>query len=365
MLVNGELLTDHTEPIGAAKVPDNQQQMTHEDTHSSRAPEIMATTRYAEGHMLLGDDFLLFWVVLGLAIFVPTTFGIANNQLHVEIYSPFAVCPPSSCLAQIFSDDTSSSEYNFATAFLFRSLPSEVFVLFGLLWLSADTFYRNTEPFAGMIKAMPATSNLLLDYPSSPPIVITLKALSNHHWRVAIFSVCSLLATSPPIVAAGIFVSTPTQTGYVITIQQFNFWFCYAVLVLYLITIPFARPTPAYRLPRSIRSLADVLIYCYASRILDDSVLGEPVFSAQDKADRRIHLESKIHLAKRKYQFGVYMDEDGQEHFGFDVAEREGLSGQESQVRSVDPGRAIYGGFGSKYYFRRPEFGKYYWKWTS
>ncbi len=318
--------------------------------------------------MFLGDAFLLFWVVLGLAVFIPATFGIATNQLHIAIDSPFALCPPDYCsaLAKIFSDGASHSTYNFGTGFLFRFLPSEVFVLFGILWLNADIFYRNTEPFAGMIKAMPATSNLLLDYPSALPIAITFKALSNHHWRVAIFSVCSLLATAPPIVAGGIFISTPTQTGYAITIQKVNFWFCYTVLILYLVTIPFARPTPAYRLPRSISSFADILIYCYASRILEDSVLGEPVFSAQDKTDRRIHLESKIYLAKRNYQFGVYMDEDGKEHFGFDVAEREGLFGQESQVRSVDPGRAIYTGLGYlRFYFRRPELGKYKWKWTS
>ncbi len=69
--------------------------------------------------------------------------------------------------------------------------------------------------------------------------------------------------------------------------------------------MPFARSTPAYRLPRSAGSLADILVYCYASCILDDSVLGEPVFSAQEKADRRVHLESKSHLAKGEYQFGI------------------------------------------------------------
>ncbi len=93
---------------------------------------------------------------------------------------------------------------------------------------------------------------------------------------------------------------------------------------------------------------------------------GNQYFSHKTKTDRRIHLESKIHLAKRNYQFGVYMDENGKEHFGFDVAEREGLFGQESQVRSVDPGRAIYTGLGNlRFYFRRPELGKYKWKWTS
>ncbi len=75
-------------------------------------------------------------------------------------------------------------------------------------------------------------------------------------------------------------------------------------------------------MPRNV--VGDVLSYCYASRILDD--LGpnkKPIFSAQDIGDERVYLESRIYLAKKQYQLGMYLGKDGKRHFGFDVALRE------------------------------------------
>ena len=322
----------------------------------------LAFARYRSVYGLLSDTALSIFALMGLAAFIATTFGIAHHLLDVTISSPVALCGPVVCTD--FGGSTSSEYRIFSAeiAFFFRFLPSEVFALFSNLWIVADAFYRVTQPFADMDQAMPATSNLLLDYPSSMPIAITYKALSNGHWRVAIFSLFSLLATAPPIVAAGIFISTPIDTAYTISIQPVNFWLCYTVLILNLLSIPLARPSTAYRLPRSITNFADTLSYCYASRILDDTIWpDEPVFSAQKPTDERVHLESKVHLAKRKYRFGVYKDKYGGKHLGFDVdGPRNVVVGGalegDNTVGEVKKGRALfYSGIFRPWYFRYPE----------
>jgi hypothetical protein len=231
---------------------------------------------------------------------------------------------------------------NVSESFTYRFLPVYLMSLFSSLWIGADWYYRMIQPYASMHEAAPATSNLLLDYPSSAPGFVTWKALMNGHWRVALFSALSLSSTAPPIIATGVFTSTPTPTGYIVSIEPINFWASFVILILYIFFLILLRPTPAYRLPRVVESISDVLSYCYSSRILDDvSPDGKPVFSAQDVGDSKLQLDSRIHLAKKKYVFGLYLGKDGKWHMGFDIDER---------VTRYDPGRA----FRPNWYLREP-----------
>jgi len=54
-----------------------------------------------------------------------------------------------------------------------------------LLWNNPDEFHRHYETIAGMSAAVPASSNVLLDYGSCMPIVVTLscrlKSLARHN----------------------------------------------------------------------------------------------------------------------------------------------------------------------------------------
>lgn len=231
----------------------------------------------------------------------------------------------------------------FQTVLLFRFLPVNLFGWFGWLWLNADLFYRYMQPFAGMDSAAPATSNILLRYPTAMPVIITAQAISNGHWRVALMSGYSFCSRVAPILASDLFLATATSTGYHIEINKGNFWVCFVVLIVYLLTIPFIRPTPAYRLPRFPSSIVHVIGYCYASRIMDEKVFGNTMLSVQDATDERVHLESKIHLAKKYYKFGYYMGKDSKMHLGFDVAERQNEAGKSETVIGVDPGISIGG----------------------
>jgi len=88
-----------------------------------------------------------------------------------------------------------------------------------------------------------------------------------------------------------------------------------AVLLVYLISIPLAWPTPKRTLPRGLVSMADLLTFCHASYLMHD-----PIMCVQRPVDTQRHLYSKVFLAERLYLFGRYKGTDGQEHAGFDMA---------------------------------------------
>lgn len=251
------------------------------------------------------------------------------------------------------NDPLGKFAYTIKTAFLFRFLPVLIFIMYNFIWLNADVFYRYTTPFASMHDGAPATTSILLDYTSATPILVIVKSIINGHWRVAVCSILSLLSTVPPIVASGIFVSTPILNGIAISISPINFWAMFIWLFVSLFCLITLRPPPKYRLPRIVRTMSDVMSYCYASQILDDlSPDGKPVFSVQEKGDERIHLESRIHLAKKEYQFGLYLDKYGKEHMGFDVAVRDDANGRPVEVKRFKPPRGIHG-FGLSWQWRR------------
>jgi hypothetical protein len=212
----------------------------------------------------------------------------------------------------------------FQEGFRYRFLPVLLMYAFNYIWSGADWYYRATEPYAGMNEAAPATRNLLLDYPSSHPVLATVKAFRNGHWRLAICLALSLASAAPPIVANGIFTITPSEAQLTVSIQKVSFWASFCIIVLYVFCLIVIRPPPKYRLPRRIISINEVFSYCYQSRLLDDiGVDGKPVFSVQDIGEGREHLEARIYLAKKEYQFGLYLGKDGRRHMGFDVASRD------------------------------------------
>jgi len=241
-----------------------------------------------------------FGMILAVLVALITA-GLAKHRIQAEFKDTFMLLTPSTVHMTV------ATLHSFEVSFLLRFIPVLLMNLSSCIWDMADIFYRITEPFASMSEPGPALANLLLDYPSPAPVAITTKAIQNGHWRVALCSTFSLLATLPPIIAGSIFVGTPTPDGVAFSIEPINFWVSYVLLIVYLVFIVILRPTPSYHLPRVVRNLCDVLSCCYASTFLDDlGTDGKPVFTVQEKDDQNVHLESRIRLAKREYQFGLY-----------------------------------------------------------
>ena len=314
----------------------------------------LAAIRYRFVDFWLCDISLLIFASMALVALAFVIAGLSNHHLQngIQLHPEYIEFPFNS------SGGRSSGSHVFypSESFLFRFLPVFLMNIFGILWNMADHYYRYMQPFAGMSTPAPATENMLLDYPTQMPIAITIRAVDRGHWRVALFSLLSVTATVPPIIASGIFVASTNATGVVVRLHPISFWATFSFLILFILCIGCARPTTAYRLPWCIWNIANLMLFCNQSRILDDEILEKPVFSANDPLEERIHMESRIHLAKQKYVFGLYLGKDGKRHLGFDVAERQGPLGQVESVEIVRPGRALYlapGGW--TVHFRRPQ----------
>ena len=332
------------------------------------------TFRHRSCNENLYDTILLIYAIVAILVLTLVVLGLINGHLENGIHMSAASINnflPHVNRREALTDGTEAfqistphtfwttpdpfNNYNIVEGFLFRFLPVTLMgPWFASLWYNADFFYRHTEAFANMDSAAPACSNILLDYPSSMPVLVTVKAACNSHWRVALFSLLSLTAPVAPIVASGIFVGTSDATGFTEHIQPGAFWTSFSILIIYLLCIPFARPTPAYRLPRRIRTIIETAQFCYASRLFEEECHGTPIFSILDATDERIHLISRIHLAKRNFQFGLYLGKDGRRHLGFDVAERQNASGKLEYVDKIDAGRAIYFWGGRRRFFCKP-----------
>ena len=167
-----------------------------------------------------------------------------------------------------------------------------------------------------MDKANLAEENILLDYLSPDPIPTIFKALNNKHWRVAWHTFLALHMTIPPVLAGRVFLPVSTNNGYEVHIDENSFYLLVALLGMYCAAFYFARPPDSYRAPRIIGGVLDLVSYCYQSTVRDNAE-----FSVQEPDDREIHLVSKVHLAKRRYQFGMYRGLDDRRHMGFDVSE--------------------------------------------
>ena len=314
----------------------------------------LAVIRYRSVDFWLCDISLSIFTLLALVALAFVIIGLSNRHLQHGIQlHPANIESPSNSTS---NEASRSHVFDSSESFLFRFLPVYLMGMFTILWNNADRYYRYMQPFAGMSVPSPATENLLLDYPTYMPIAITFKAATKGHWRVALCSLLALTGTIPPIIASGIFVGSTDATGVIVRLNPLNFWATFSILIIFCLCIGYARPTTAYRLPRCVWNIANLTLFCNQSRLLDDEILGKPVFSANDPSEERIHMESRIHLAKQKYVFGWYPGKDGKRHLGIDVAERQGPLGQVESVEIVRPGRGLYlAPEGWSIYFRNPQ----------
>jgi hypothetical protein len=228
-------------------------------------------------------------------------------------------------------------------------IPALIINLFSICWISGDRFYRTTQPIAGMFEPGNATETILLDYVGTFPPLAIIKAINKKHWRVAWFAFLAVTCTFAPLPVGSTFIYTPATSGTQITLVPAGLYASMAILSIYSLSLIFVRPPERYRLPHAIRNLADLLSYCYDSKVIDD-----PEFSVQESTDEHVHLDSKVHLRKGRYQFGMYRGKDGRRHIGFDRADRREQSGDVDAISRFEPGRAVHITTNLQWWLRRP-----------
>lgn len=234
-----------------------------------------------------------------------------------------------------------SLSYNSA-AVVFQVLFTFLTGLYTWFWQDVDMFNRTTEPFRQMNTPSAASDALLLGYGCQPPGIVTHAAVQNKHWGVAWTSTVSLLQRLLPILTAASTTVIGDESGAEIYASYPLFviiiiWLCvYAVLIPYQV---FGNGLTRH-LPRNYGSIADIISWCYASKILrqdEGDAFDVPLNAEQTEKSERWYMEARLRLKQKdedsdfnKYSFGVYSSVDHPEVkcMGFDVA---------SNVTEVDP----------------------------
>lgn len=222
---------------------------------------------------------------------------------------------------------SSTNPLGFSPAdFLYSFLPSLLGLVLFLLWHSIDMYFRKLQPFSNLAspRGTSAEESLLLDYTSSLPVAVTIKAGAAGHYKVAWFSFISLLSVTLPVLGGGIFTAQ-----FFAAEQEVREAACmpafYALVVfviIYATSFLFIWPGRRRCLPHDVRTLADLISFVYQSQILDDAAFSTPM----SKTDLVTRLLSPPpgEKTKPKYAFGVFMGRDGKEHLGIDRLYRPG-----------------------------------------
>ncbi|CAG7955110.1 unnamed protein product [Penicillium salamii] len=293
--------------------------------------------RYASLYIEQYDSVLAFFLAIGVALFVTCIVGMSRDIAHRGFYFTPPVPTASIALAQ---------------QTLFTFLPALLFDLLSIEVNTAAYFYRLHQPIANMQSPVSAEKSVLLDYVGRNAASAMLTAAANKHWRVAWLSFLDSVSAIPLILVANAVNAEETPDGWHVNVTGGKFYSLFALLIVYCVSIVLCRPLPEYRTLMVVSTLAELLTLCYDSHMLDGNE-----FSVQDASDREIHLVSKVHLAKRKYQFGLYMGRDGRRHLGFDATSDRAIEGDVPPVYGIEPGRAIY--FTSRPLWLRPPVVKY------
>lgn len=171
--------------------------------------------------------------------------------------------------------------------FLYSFIPSFLGTLCFLYWYTLDMNIRRLQPYASLSTpdGSLAENSLLLSYTSDGLGLVSLKAAANHHYRVALMSLTTLIASTLPILAGGVFWAQfyVPQQRVRISGHMPAFYALTAFLCLYAISYPFLLPltrrqAEAYSLPmrNQGKRLVDVVALLHQSRILCDLPFRAP-----------------------------------------------------------------------------------------
>ena len=271
------------------------------------------SVRYRWVPWFLQDTFIVAWIVIAIVLMFAFIIG---SFVRRPIENGFLPLLPAPTTAQGFSPAN----------FLYSFLPSLLGTALFLFWQPIDQYFRASQPFASLAtpRGTNAGNSLLLDYNACLPFEITVKALLAKHYKVAYISFISLLSTTLPILAGGVFTAQ-----FFVSTQDVRIAGCmpaYTALTvfvaIYALSFLLIWPTHKRRLPHDIRTLRELISFMYQSPLLSDPAFKEP----RSKVDLVTRLVGDP-AQKRKdglYAFGVYAGRDGKEHLGIDRLARPG-----------------------------------------
>lgn len=223
--------------------------------------------------------------------------------------------------------------------FLYSFLPSLLGMFLFLAWQPIDVYFRSLQPYKNLAEAYGATArkSILLSYNADLPGIVTFKALRNGDWKVAHFSLISLVAATIPILAGGVFTALLFNTGEVRMVASMPGYIALCILLsVYALSYLLIWPTRYRYLPHEVNTIAGNLSFLYASRLLKDSSIRNIRTKADFIArldgrsspgltgDGRRRRKEKQTEQEARFGFGIYIGVDGQEHLGIDRMYRPG-----------------------------------------
>ena len=225
----------------------------------------------------------------------------------------------------------SKTDYSQTMLILTFVLPFFLGLLNGY-WYQIDIWYRELQPYMGLRQPSCATENLLLGYPGDLPVVVTIRALSNQHWRLALTSIMPLVQRLLPILSNSIFTidTTSSPDRFQINIVALPFKIVTGMLCAYLVLIPVVWPGPSRRLPMIPVCIANAIVYFY-----DSTLVRKDAFLPARLDEQRWHMKYRLCLEERLYGFGIYTGRYGALHIGIDDVY--GYPGDEIGFRFVAP----------------------------
>ena len=169
---------------------------------------------------------------------------------------------------------------------------------------------------------------MLLAYPSCYPVETTVLALLNRDFKMAWISFVSLMSTTIPVLAGGVFTAQyfRKENNIRVAATMPAYYALVVFVAVYAASFLLVWPTRKRYLPHKIHTLADLLSFMYQSPLLTDPALWD----LKTKADLVGRLvvppfgEGTGRERSAKYAFGIYTGRDGREHLGIDRLQRPG-----------------------------------------
>lgn len=258
-----------------------------------------------------------------------------------------------------------------STNFLFSFIPSLLGLLVFLLWTHVDLNLRRLQPIANMSKSDGAKGehSLLLTYAADAPILVSLKAVINRDFRVAVVSTVALLSAALPILGGGVFWAqffVPTQSVRVSADMPafYALTAFFAISCIGFLALPLtARQSRPYQVPspegsakaNHANSVVDIVALVHQSRLLIDHMFHAPASRIQlvtrvltgsgngqlahikagnNNSPSRVALVDSIRgfgdarsgfeqtAGEQRYKLGQYVGRDGRTYVGIDRTSR-------------------------------------------
>jgi len=274
--------------------------------------------RYRYIPWYLRDTYVVLWCI--------TAFVLLSALFIVSFVPATAIRKGFSPLVRPAPSGTGFSPANF----LYSFIPSVLGMLLYLLFQPLDLAIRRLTPWSEFSNPNGATAanSLLIEYTADLPIICSLRAYRNRHYRVMMLSLLSVLFILLPVLAGGMFFPLTSRSGIVHMFPNLpSFYIALTLLILYFIGLLLLIPGRlGMYLPHAVDSLAEIISFVYGSEILDDAAFRGP----RSKADLAARLNAlPARGSARTYAFGVYTGRHGKDCMGI---EKMGRTGQEVTI---------------------------------